>query len=86
MRPGLPLIAAALDDVPQMGNHAGGRNRLAPVVEVDAPGIARAFGKHFKHVPRGMIAPDARVERDALAVRRARLADTSEYVNTPWQP
>ena len=49
--------------------------RLAAVVEVDAPGVARAVGEDLELVPRGMIAPDAGVDRRALVGRRARLAD-----------
>ena len=36
----LPVIAAPLDHVPQMRNHAGGNEGLALVVEVHAPRIA----------------------------------------------
>ena len=37
--------------------------------------MRRAVGEHLEDVPRRMIAPDAGVDRDAVLVRRARLAD-----------
>ena len=73
----LPLVPAALNDVIQVRNHAGRAKRLAVVVEIDAPRIARAFGEDFELVPRRMIPPDGRVERDAIGIRRARLADVA---------
>ena len=75
VRAGLPLVAAALNDVVQVRDDAGRAERLAVVVEVDAPRVARALGEDFELVPRRMIAPDAGVERHALVVGRARLAD-----------
>ena len=59
--------------------------RLAVVVEVEAPRVARALGEDFEHVPRRMIAPDAGVERDPLASGVPGLP-TFECVKTPWQP
>ena len=61
--PGLPLVMSPLDDVKQMRNHAGRDERLTAIVEVDAPRVARAVGEHLEHVSRGMIAPDAGVDR-----------------------
>ena len=75
MRPGLPLVAAALDDVVEVRDDAGGDERLAVLVEVDAPGVARAVGEDLEVVPRRVIAPDAGVDRDAVGVGRAGLAD-----------
>ena len=49
--------------------------RLAVLVEIEAPGIARAVGEDFEDVPGRMIAPDAGVDRRAVLVRRAGLAD-----------
>ena len=72
---GLPLVAAALNHVIQVRDDAGGDERLAVVVEIDAPGIARAVGEDLEDVPRRVIAPDAGVDRRALVVGRARLAD-----------
>ena len=83
--PGLALIAAALNDVIQVRNHAGRDEALAVVVEIDAPGIARAFGEDFERVPRGMIAPDAGVER-VRSSSACRACRRCECVNTPWQP
>ena len=48
---------------------------LAVVVEVEPPRVAGAVGEDFEHVPRRMIAPDAGVDRGALVVRGAGLAD-----------
>src|SRR5689334_14613966 len=71
----LPLVASALDDVIQVRNHARCAKRLAMIVEVDTPGIAGALGEYFKLLTRWMIAPDARVDRDAFALGRARFAN-----------
>src|SRR3954447_822986 len=38
----LPLVSGALNDVIQVRNNAGGRERLTMFVEVDAPGVAGA--------------------------------------------
>src|SRR3569623_78632 len=71
----LPLVTAALNDVIQVRNDTGGQKALALVVEIVAPRVARAVSENFELVLRRMIAPDARVNRRALIVRRARLAD-----------
>ena len=71
----LPLVARALDDVVQVLDDARGRERMAVVVEVEAPRIAGAFGEHLEDVLRRMVAPDAAVQLLALGVRRAGLAD-----------
>src|SRR5262249_13679674 len=70
----LALVASALDYVVQVRNHARCAKRLAMIVEVDAPGIARPLGEYFKLFPRRVIAPDACIYRSALALRRTRLA------------
>src|SRR5262249_37659236 len=49
--------------------------RLAVFVEVQAPGIAGAVGEDLEFVPGWMIAPDAGVDRHAILVGRAGLAD-----------
>ena len=74
VRASLPLVSRTLDDVVQVRNHAGRAKCLAVVVEIDAPRIAGSFGENFELVPRGMVSPDGRVERNAVAVGRARLA------------
>ena len=73
----LPLVAAALNHLVQVRDDAGGEERLAEVVEIDAPGVARAVGEDLEHMPRRMVAPDAGVDRRALGVRRAGLADVA---------
>src|SRR4051794_6130308 len=75
MLAGLPLVSGALNDVIQMRNDAGCAKRLAMLVEVNAPRIAGAFGEHFENLPRRVISPDAGVNRHALRLWRARLAD-----------
>ena len=58
-----------------MRDDAGFDEGLAVLVEVEAPGVAGAVGEDLEDVPGRMIAPDAGVDRHALVVRRARLAD-----------
>ncbi len=81
----LSLISRSLNDVVQVGNDAGRGEGVAAVVEVDAPRIAGPLGEDLERVPRGVIPPDARIDRNPLFVGGARLP-TRECVNTPWQP
>ncbi len=46
--PALPVVVRALDDVEEMRDDAGGSERLAVVVEIDAPRIAGAVGETSK--------------------------------------
>src|SRR4029079_3888032 len=55
----LPLIAGAGDDVKDVRDDAGGGKKVAVLVVVEAPGVARAVGEDFELVPHGVIAPDA---------------------------
>ena len=71
----LAFVASALDHVPEVRNHAGLDPALTVFVEIDAPGIARAFGEDFETMLRRVIAPHSGVHPLALAFRRARLAD-----------
>src|SRR6187431_470455 len=71
----LALVARALHDLIEVLDHARGRERVAVVVEVETPRIARAFSKDFKDVLCRMEAPDRAVQFLTLAVGRARLAD-----------
>ncbi len=48
VRPGLPLVAGALDDVVQVRDDAGRQDRLAAVVEVDAQGLLVPWAKTSK--------------------------------------
>ena len=73
--PRLPLVAAVLDHVVEVRDHAGGLKGIPQVVEVDAPGIARALGKEFKLMPQRVVPPDGGIEPDAIVVGGARLAD-----------
>jgi len=45
------------------------------VVEIDAPGIARALGEDLELVPHRVIPPDAGVDPHAVGIGRPRLAD-----------
>src|SRR5581483_9052605 len=72
---GLAVVAAVLDDVEAVRDDAALDERLAAVVEVEAPGVARAVGEDLEDVPRRVVAPHAGVEPDAVLLRRPRLAD-----------
>jgi len=71
----LALVTAALDHVVEVRNHAGGDESLTVLVEIDAPRIRRAPGEDLELTPRRMEAPHAAIDRSALAVRAAGLAD-----------
>src|SRR5436190_18304571 len=75
MRTSLMSESSTLNHMEQMRDDAGFDDALAILVEINAPGIARAFGKNFEFVFDGVVAPYARVDPRALAVRRTRLAD-----------
>ena len=72
---GLAVVVAALDDMIQVGNHAGGDEGVADVVEIETPLVAHALGKHLEEFLRRMIAPHGSVERRALGVARAGASD-----------
>ena len=72
---GLPLVAGARNHVIQVRDDAGGRERVAVVVEVEAPRIAGALGEDLEGLPGRVIAPDRAVELLTLGIRRSRLAD-----------
>src|SRR6185369_7579992 len=67
----LPVVARALDHVEEVRDHAGGDDRLAVLVEIDAPGVRRAFGEDLELARLRMEAPDTGGEHDALIIRRA---------------
>ena len=71
----LPLVACAGNHVVEVLDHAGGREGVAVVVEVESPRIARALGEHLEGPRRRVIAPDRPVQPLALGVRSAGLAD-----------
>src|SRR5947208_364587 len=75
MLPRLALVAAALDDVEAVRDDAGLDERLAVLVEVEAPWIAGAVGEHLELVLGRMVTPDARVDRHAVLLGHSRLAD-----------
>src|SRR5687767_4205771 len=72
---GLPFVTGAVDHVEEMRNDAGFNMGLTIFVEVDAPGIAGAFGENFKDLAGRMITENSGVDAGAVLVRGARLAD-----------
>ena len=70
-----PLEVRAGDHAEQVRDHAVGDERLAEVVEVEAPGVGRAVGDDLEDLAGRVIPPDAAVHRHPLLVGRARLAD-----------
>src|SRR5262249_38726363 len=71
----LALVAGPLNNVEAVRDDARLAERLAAVVEVEAPRVAGAVGEYLEDVARRVVAPDAGVDRDAVLVGRARLAD-----------
>ena len=71
----LSVITAAVNDVPQMWYHTGRKEHLAVIVEIHAPGITCAPGKHFKFLFDWMVSPDARINRRAFMRGGAWLSD-----------
>src|SRR5438552_10987532 len=84
----LPFVASALDHVPQMRNDAGFDETLSMLVEIDAPGIARAFGEELKDAPGRMETPNAGSYGRALAWRSPRFANVGmrEHSMTAIEP
>ena len=72
---GLPVVAAARDDVPHVRDDARLDEEVAVGVVVEAPRVAGAVGDDLEDVPRRVIAPDAGVNLLSLVVRVAGLAD-----------
>ena len=56
MAAGLPLITRTLNDMVEVWNHAGRAKRLSLVVEIDAPGIARAVGERLERAVQEAVA------------------------------
>jgi hypothetical protein len=73
MSPRLPLVVAALDDVPEVRDHARRRERLAVVVEVETPRVRKPVGEDLEALFGRMEPPDASVDFLALGVWRAGL-------------
>ena len=84
----LTFIACTLNDVIQMRNDARGEERLAEIVEVDAPRVACAMREHFESVPRWMVSPDGGINALAVFVRGSRLANSRmrKHAMTTIQP
>ena len=81
-----PLEVGAGDDVEEVRDHAVGDERLAVVVEVEAPGIGGAVGDDLEDLAGRVIAPDAAVDRHALARRACRACRRCELERMPLQP
>ena len=71
----LALVSATLHDLVEMLDDARRHERVAVVVEVEPPRIARAFGEYLECVRGRMESPDARIELDAFGIWRAGSAD-----------
>ena len=69
----LALIPSALNDVPQVWNHARSNEGLSTVVEVNSPRFTGSACEDIKHVPRRVVTPDRSVNRNSLRVRCSRL-------------
>src|SRR5207244_440014 len=61
MLPALALVARALNHVPQVRDDARFNNALTVLIEIDTPGIARAFGENFELVFGRMVPPHRRI-------------------------
>src|SRR5690606_15549312 len=75
MLPGLTVVTSALGKMVEVGNDAGGYKEVAAFVKVDPPGIAGAVRVDFELLADRMIAPEARVDGNALLVRSAGASD-----------
>ena len=84
----LTLVTCTLNNVIQMRNDTGCEKRLASIVEIDAPRIARAVCKHFEGMASGMVSPDPCVEGLAILVGCPWFTDTRmrEYSMATIQP
>ena len=71
----LTLVTPALDHVPEVRDDAGFDPGLAAFVEVEAPGIARAFGENFEQLLGRMITPHGGINPLAVLLGGAGLAD-----------
>ena len=76
MLAGLPTITGSGDDMVQVWYDAGGCKRVAVVVEVHPPRIARTVREYLELVSLRMIPPDARVQRRTLGVWSTRFTDS----------
>ena len=85
MLPRLPFVPPALDDVPEVRDHAGFDEEVAVLVVVEAPRVRSAVGEDFEDVLRRMVSPDAGVDRLRACLGVPGLP-TRLCVNTPWQP
>src|SRR5262249_6025577 len=70
-----PLVVGAGNEMPEMAVDVVGEEHLAVVVVVKAPRIGGAVGDGLEDFADRVIAPDAAVDADALAVGRAGRAD-----------
>src|SRR5690606_24208082 len=71
----LALVTRALDHVVEVRDDAGRHERLAVVVPVDAPRVARSPREDLEHAARRVIAPNAGVHAHTVLPGRPRLSD-----------
>ena len=64
----LTVVDPAGDDVEHVGDHAGGDEEVALGVVVDAPWVAEAVGDDFEAILDRVVAPDAAVDVDGVAL------------------
>ena len=72
----LSFVTCPLDDVVQVRDNAGGKERLTTVVEIDTPWVARSVREDFKNMSRRMVTPNSSVDTLAIFVRCSWLANT----------
>ena len=71
----LAQVITALDDVPEVGDHAGFAEPVAVFVVVEAPGIGGAVGENFEGFPDRVETPVGAIERGAVLGRGAGCPD-----------
>ncbi len=81
-----PIEVGAGDHAEQVGDHAVGDERLAVVVEVQAPRIGGAVGDDLEDLAGRVIPPDAAVHLHSLVFGRAGLADARGRKDTVAAP
>src|SRR5690606_10780418 len=82
MLTGLPLVAAALHDVPQVGNHACDGYRMPAIGEIESPGVAQTLGEDLEPMPGRVIAPDTGVDPRPFGGRCAGFPDAAVREDT----
>src|SRR5262245_9274094 len=68
-------VMCTRNQVKEVAGDGVGDKCFTVLVPIEAPGIGEAVAEDFEDLARGMIAPDAAVDRNALLLRAARRAD-----------